>query len=248
MRSIGISSASAAICANTVSSPWPIDGRAAIDRHRAVGLEHEPRALARAGSAAFDVAADARCRGSARRSSLPCNAAFSVQFESLQAAVERRSDSRRCRFRFSTSSGSHRGQRIRHLGFRDQVAAAELDAIDAKVPRRHVEQPLAEEIGLEAAGPAIGAGRRLVGHHQRRHRCAHAECDRAPGGPGRCCARRSRRWCGYRHRDRCGHARADRGWCRRARTRSPARIRHRGRDWWRADARGDPRSISPAGR
>ena len=31
----------------------------------------------------------------------------------------------------------------------------------------HVEQPLAEEVGLEAARPAIGADRRLVGHPQR---------------------------------------------------------------------------------
>ena len=76
------------------------------------------------------------------------------------------------------SSGSHRGERIRHLGFRDQIAPAELDAIDAELGGRDVEQPLAKEIGLVAAGPAIGAGRRLVGHQQR-HVDAHVrECDR----------------------------------------------------------------------
>ena len=63
--------------------------------------------------------------------------------------------------------GRDRGQRVRHLGLRDQVAAAELDAVDAEVLRHDVEQPLAEEVGLEAAGPAIGADRRLVGHQQR---------------------------------------------------------------------------------
>ena len=50
---------------------------------------------------------------------------------------------------------------------RDEVAAAELDAIDAEVLRHHVEQSLAEEIGLEAARPAVGADRRLVGELQR---------------------------------------------------------------------------------
>ena len=38
--------------------------------------------------------------------------------------------------------------------------------------RHDVEQPLAEEIGLEASRPAIGADRRLVGHPQR-----HVELD-----------------------------------------------------------------------
>ncbi len=59
------------------------------------------------------------------------------------------------------------GDRVRHLGVRHQIAAAELDAVDAQVLRHDVEQPFAEEIGLEAARPAIGADRRLVGELQR---------------------------------------------------------------------------------
>ena len=59
------------------------------------------------------------------------------------------------------------GDRIGHLLPRDQVAAPEVDAIEPEVPRHHVEQPLAEEIGLEAAGPAISADRRLVAQLQR---------------------------------------------------------------------------------
>ena len=51
--------------------------------------------------------------------------------------------------------------------FRDQIAAAELDAVDAEIARRHVEQALAKEIGLEPPRPAIGADRRLVGDMQR---------------------------------------------------------------------------------
>src|SRR5207302_6190637 len=39
------------------------------------------------------------------------------------------------------------GDRIRHLALGDEVAAAELDAIDTEILGDHVEQPLAEEIG-----------------------------------------------------------------------------------------------------
>ena len=36
-----------------------------------------------------------------------------------------------------------------------------------QLARRDVDEPLAEEIGLEPARPPVGAGRRLVGHQQR---------------------------------------------------------------------------------
>ncbi len=58
------------------------------------------------------------------------------------------------------------GDLVGHLLERDEVAAAELDAIEAEILRHHVEEPLAEEIGLEPAGTAIGADRRLVGELQ----------------------------------------------------------------------------------
>ena len=56
---------------------------------------------------------------------------------------------------------------VRHVGFADEIAAAELDLVDAEIARRHVEQALAEKIGLETARPAIGADRRLVGEQER---------------------------------------------------------------------------------
>src|SRR5215471_17013872 len=40
----------------------------------------------------------------------------------------------------------HLGESVGHLGFGDKVAAPELDAINAKVTRCHVEQPLAKKI------------------------------------------------------------------------------------------------------
>ncbi len=58
--------------------------------------------------------------------------------------------------------------RPRHLGVGDEVAAAQFDTVDAQILRRHVDQPLAEEIALEPAGRAIGPDRRLVGGGERR--------------------------------------------------------------------------------
>ena len=63
--------------------------------------------------------------------------------------------------------GGDGGDGIWHRLVRDQVAAAQVDPIDAEVARHDVEEPLAEEIRLEAAGPAVGADRRLVGQQQR---------------------------------------------------------------------------------
>ncbi len=57
-------------------------------------------------------------------------------------------------------------QPVRHVRFRDQIAAPECDAIDAELAGGDVEQALAKEIGLVAARPAVGSRRRLVGHHQ----------------------------------------------------------------------------------
>ena len=63
--------------------------------------------------------------------------------------------------------GRDGGDLVRHLLFRYEIAAAERHAVEAEVLRHHVEQALAEKIGLEAARPAISADRRLVGQLQR---------------------------------------------------------------------------------
>ena len=61
----------------------------------------------------------------------------------------------------------HARERIGHLSFRDQIAAAEFDAVDAEIVRRHVEQTFAKEIRFEPSRPAIGADRGLVGDQER---------------------------------------------------------------------------------
>ena len=83
----------------------------------------------------------------------------------------------------------HGRQPIGHILFADQVAPAELDAIDAEIGRHHIEQPLTAEIGLEAARPAISPRRRLVGHDQR-HIDAHVRDAIRPGHDLRNVARR----------------------------------------------------------
>ena len=52
---------------------------------------------------------------------------------------------------------------IRHFGLGDEIAAADLDRIDAESRRDRVHQALAHERAFVAAGRAIGAARRLVG-------------------------------------------------------------------------------------
>src|SRR5262249_23586967 len=53
---------------------------------------------------------------------------------------------------------------VRHLVRADQIAAADLGRVDAEPRRRPVEEALADEVTLRAAGGAQGPGRRLVGH------------------------------------------------------------------------------------
>ena len=55
------------------------------------------------------------------------------------------------------------GDGVGHLGRRDQVRAAQRDAIDAELCCDRIHHALAHEAALEAAGRAIGRGRRLVG-------------------------------------------------------------------------------------
>ena len=53
----------------------------------------------------------------------------------------------------------------RHRRGRDQVAAAQLDGIDPKLARRHVDHALDREGRLRPAGAAVGPGGRGVGEH-----------------------------------------------------------------------------------
>ena len=168
MRSIGISSASAAIWANTVSTPWPTAEEPMNTVTAAVGVDLEPRGLLRAGGAAFDEAAD-REPVMAAVDQPALELRFLRPADFLEAAVERDAVVAAVDFvlRLERRDGRHR---IGHRGCRNEIAAAEFDPVDAEIGRHHVDQPLAEKIGLEAARAAIGADRRLVGHPQRRRR------------------------------------------------------------------------------
>src|SRR5262249_45565333 len=64
-----------------------------------------------------------------------------------------------------TVIGYDRGQPGRHLRGRNEVAAADVEAVEAEVVGCQINEPLAEEGAFEATGPAEGAGRRLVAHH-----------------------------------------------------------------------------------
>ena len=55
---------------------------------------------------------------------------------------------------------------VGHLLGPDEVAPAQLDAVDAGLARGLVHQPLDGVDGLGPAGAAVGAGRRGVGQHR----------------------------------------------------------------------------------
>ena len=141
-------------------------GRADEHRDRAAGLDLKPRGLLRAGGAALDEATHSqaviapvdqpalqlRLVGPAKLGKA------AVEHHGIIAAVE-------LVLRLERRNRRHP---IGHLGGRNEIAAAELDPVEAKILRYHVEQALAEEIGLEAPRPAVGADGRFVGHPQRR--------------------------------------------------------------------------------
>src|SRR3954468_3193126 len=88
MRAIGMSCASAAICAITGSDPLPTRRRAVIERDRAVPFEHHADVLARAGAAAFEIAAD-RDAVAAAADQLALHLLLFSPAEILEAAVQR---------------------------------------------------------------------------------------------------------------------------------------------------------------
>ena len=140
--------------------PLPDTRRADIDRDRAVGLQHHAGVLARAGRTALDVATHRQAVVTAV-DQLALQRGLLAPADLGQAAVER--DAVVAGVGFGRDIERHHGgERIGHLRFRDQVAAPEFDAVEAEVARRHVEQTLAKEIGLEPPRPSIGADRRLV--------------------------------------------------------------------------------------
>jgi len=92
----------------------------------------------------------ARLFGLARREAVPVG--------DFQGLVEDRSE--------LTRIVVHAGRRlVGHLRGRDVVAAAQLDAVDARLARGGVDQPLHVVVALGPAGAAIGADRRSVGKH-----------------------------------------------------------------------------------
>src|SRR5262249_32218867 len=114
---------------------------------RAVGIERHPRGFLRPGGSPLDEAAE--------REAVPA----SVDQPALQlrllapldlgeAAVKRRLVVAAVELVLALERRDGR-DRVRHLALGHEIAAAELDAVDAKILGDHVEQPLAEEIGLE---------------------------------------------------------------------------------------------------
>ncbi len=181
--------------------PLPDRRRADIDRDLAVGFEHEPRVLARAGRRRLRGSSRRRCRGSGRRSA--CLAAPpSASSRSRRGSGRASCGSRRCRSRSPCLSGSTVASRLGHLVLRRSGCGGgtRRDRCRARPPRcrtaargRNPPRSARARDRCRTASCWSSAARR---------RCGHAGCDRGRTAPARCCARRSRRWCGYRRRGR----------------------------------------------
>ena len=145
--------------------PLPDRGRADMNREHAVGLEHQPRAFLRPGGTALDEAAE------------PEPVIASIDQLALQLFLFAPADLGQAAFerdlivtaieRVLAFVGGDGGDAVRHLGLGHEIAPSQLDSVDAQIGRRHVDEPLAKKVGLEAARPPIGPDRGLVGQLQR---------------------------------------------------------------------------------
>src|SRR4029077_10503654 len=138
--------------------PLPDRRRADRDRRTAVPLRPEPRQFLRPGAAALDKAGD-RDAVIAPVDQPAVQLLLLVPAEFGQTTVQRMRIITAVAFGMGIEvAGLDPGERVGHLGIGDQVLAAHLYRIDAEFPGRQLDQPLAEEAALIAAGRAVGAG------------------------------------------------------------------------------------------
>src|SRR5258706_7811639 len=142
----------------------PYRRRTDVDCDRAVGLHHQPHVFLRTGAAAFDVAADTETVITTIDQPSPKLALFRPA-DFRETTLEGNPVISAVRFTVGTKR-QNLGQGAGHLRFGEQIAAAELDAVDPEVLRHKIEHPLAKKIAFETAGPAITRDRRLGGQHQ----------------------------------------------------------------------------------
>src|SRR5262245_53665285 len=144
--------------------------RADIHRDRTVGLQLQACILPGPRAAALDKAADGDPVVTAV-DQLALQFLLFLPSEFGKAAVESMPIVAAVAFGLGIKiAGLDAGERIRHLSIGDEVAPPHLDAVDAETLGRKLDQPLAEETSLVAAGRAIGSGRRLVGDESRRRK------------------------------------------------------------------------------
>src|SRR5262252_1877663 len=136
-----------------------------IDRDRAVGLDLHAGVLARTRATAFDKTGDTDAMIAAVDQS-PVQAHFFGPAELRNAAVECARIVAAVALGLAEAVIRHdRREPIWHLGRRDEIAATDVEAIEAEVAGCKVEEPLAKESAFVAARPPECSGRRLVADH-----------------------------------------------------------------------------------
>src|SRR5882757_5276944 len=137
-------------------------GGAEIDRKCPVIVDFKPRRLLRAGGAALDETGNAETViATVGQSAAELRLVIPADF--LKALLERNPIVAAVVLVLGVSR-LHMRNRIGLLGLRYEIAPAEFHAVDAEIGRNHVDQALQKKVRLEAARPAIGADRCLVGH------------------------------------------------------------------------------------
>ena len=162
MLSAGMPNSCATSSGNTVSWPWPEGPGEHVERRIARLAELDRRLLLRRARRRRRARRTprSRCRAACR---FCCDSSLRrgkpAQSEMLKRVVQVARRDRRCR-------RSSRRRLVREGVLRDEVAPAELDAVDAGLARRLVDQALDQVGDVRPAGAAIGGDRRGVGQRE----------------------------------------------------------------------------------
>ena len=135
--------------------------RAGDDGHGAVRLEAYAAHLGAGRRGDFEILADAAATNLAARGTFGLAGGKSVPIGGDQCVIEDRGE-----VAAVIDHGGGRG--VGHLVGRDVVAATQLYLVDAHLARGGVDQALHVVVAFGAAGAAIGANGRGVGHHAAR--------------------------------------------------------------------------------
>ena len=146
--------------------PLPERGRPDADLDPSALVRADTGMLRRSGRAALDEACDAEAVASAVGADLPLAGTPALVADLVEQAAQRGGV-----IAVGVGGAGVAGDQLADVEGKlvraEQIAEPHFRGVQPEVGCHQVDHPLAEKISLEAARPAIGAGRRAVGHHDR---------------------------------------------------------------------------------